>query len=136
MSMLKEECGVFGIWDPDGGCANVTCNALVALQHRGQEGCGIAVNLDREISYYKDTGLVNEVFNNEILEKYPGTMAVGHVRYSTAGGSFRENVQPLVLRYIKGTLAIAHNGNITNVEELKSSWSITEPSFRQRQTPK
>ncbi len=130
MSILKEECGVFGIWDPDGGCANVTCNALVALQHRGQEGCGIAVNLNRDISYYKDTGLVNEVFNNEILEKYPGTMAVGHVRYSTAGGSSRENVQPLVLRYIKGTLAIAHNGNITNTEELRKKLEYNGAIFQ------
>lgn len=130
MSKLKEECGVFGIWDPNGYCANTTCSALVALQHRGQEGCGIAVNLDREISYYKDTGLVNEVFNNEILKKYPGTMAVGHVRYSTAGGSLRENVQPLVLRYIKGTIAIAHNGNITNTKELKSELEYNGAIFQ------
>ncbi len=121
MSVLKEECGVFGIWDPNGNVAHTACNALVALQHRGQEGCGIAVNKNREITYYKDTGLVNEVFNNEILNKYPGNMAVGHVRYSTAGGSVRENVQPLVLRYIKGTIAIAHNGNITNTEKLRSA---------------
>lgn len=130
MNKLKEECGVFGIWDPNGYCANTTCNALVALQHRGQEGCGIAVNLDREISYYKDTGLVNEVFNSEILDKYPGNMAVGHVRYSTAGGSLRENVQPLVLRYIKGTLAIAHNGNITNTKELKSELEYNGAIFQ------
>ncbi|MCD7904093.1 MAG: amidophosphoribosyltransferase [Clostridiales bacterium] len=130
MSILKEECGVFGIWDPDGYCANTTCSALVALQHRGQEGCGIAVNKDREISYYKDTGLVNEVFNSEILEKYPGNMAVGHVRYSTAGGSLRENVQPLVLRYIKGTIAIAHNGNITNTEELRTGLEYNGAIFQ------
>ncbi len=130
MSILKEECGVFGIWDPKGCCANTTCNALVALQHRGQEGCGIAVNLDREISYYKDIGLVNEVFDNETLEKYPGHMAVGHVRYSTAGGSLRENVQPLVLRYIKGTLAIVHNGNITNTKELRSELEYNGAIFQ------
>ncbi|MCC8097362.1 MAG: amidophosphoribosyltransferase, partial [Eubacterium sp.] len=130
MSILKEECGVFGIWDPDGYCANTTCNALVALQHRGQEGCGIAVNKDREISYYKDVGLVNEVFDREILDKYPGNMAVGHVRYSTAGGSARENVQPLVLRYIKGTIAIAHNGNITNTEELKTGLEYNGAIFQ------
>lgn len=130
MSILKEECGVFGIWDPQGGCQNTTCNALVALQHRGQEGCGIAVNLNREISYHKDTGLVNEVFNSEILDKYPGTMAVGHVRYSTAGGSLRENVQPLVLRYIKGTLAIVHNGNITNTKELKKELEYNGAIFQ------
>ncbi len=119
MAKLHEECGVFGIWDPDGNCANTTYYGLVALQHRGQEGCGIAVNLDREISHYKDIGLVNEVFNEEILQKLPGNMAVGHVRYSTSGGSIRENVQPLVLRYVKGTLALAHNGNIVNTAELR-----------------
>ena len=119
MAKLHEECGVFGIWDPDGNCANTTYYGLVALQHRGQESCGIAVNLDREISHYKDIGLVNEVFNEEILQKLPGNMAVGHVRYSTSGGSIRENVQPLVLRYVKGTLALAHNGNIVNTAELR-----------------
>ena len=119
MSKLHEECGVFGIWDPEGNPANTTYYGLVALQHRGQEGAGIAVNRDREIYFYKDTGLANEVFNEENLAKLKGRMAIGHVRYSTAGGSARENVQPLVLRYIKGTLAISHNGNITNTAELK-----------------
>jgi amidophosphoribosyltransferase len=119
MAKLHEECGVFGIWDPNGNPANTTYYGLVALQHRGQEGCGIAVNRDREIYYYKDCGLVNEVFNEENLAKLGGRMAIGHVRYSTAGGSLRENVQPLVLRYIKGTLAISHNGNITNAAEIR-----------------
>lgn len=130
MSGLHEECGVFGIWDSDGYCANTTYYGLVALQHRGQEGCGIAVNLNREISHYKDVGLVNEVFNEEILNKLPGNMAVGHVRYSTAGGSIRENVQPLVLRYIKGTLAIAHNGNITNTDILRKELESTGAIFQ------
>lgn len=119
MAKLHEECGVFGIFDPKGNPANTTYYGLVALQHRGQEGCGIAVNRDREIYHYKDVGLVNDVFNEEILGKLGGRMAIGHVRYSTAGGSARENVQPLVLRYIKGTLAISHNGNITNVDEIR-----------------
>ena len=118
MAKLHEECGVFGIFDPKGNPANTTYYGLVALQHRGQEGCGIAVNRDREIYHYKDVGLVNDVFNEEILGKLSGRMAIGHVRYSTAGGSARENVQPLVLRYIKGSLAISHNGNITNVDEI------------------
>ena len=117
MAKLHEECGVFGIFDPKGNPANTTYYGLVALQHRGQEGCGIAVN--REIYHYKDVGLVNDVFNEEILGKLSGRMAIGHVRYSTAGGSARENVQPLVLRYIKGSLAISHNGNITNVDEIR-----------------
>ena len=113
MAKLHEECGVFGIFDPKGNPANTTYYGLVALQHRGQEGCGIAVNRDREIYHY------NDVFNEEILGKLSGRMAIGHVRYSTAGGSARENVQPLVLRYIKGSLAISHNGNITNVDEIR-----------------
>ncbi|MDO4301072.1 MAG: amidophosphoribosyltransferase [Clostridia bacterium] len=119
MAKLHEECGVFGIYDPEGNPAATTYYGLVALQHRGQEGCGIAVNRDRDIFHYKDVGLVNEVFNEEILGKLKGRMAIGHVRYSTAGGSARENVQPLVLRYIKGQLAISHNGNITNTAEIR-----------------
>lgn len=119
MAKLHEECGVFGIYDPKGNPAATTYYGLVALQHRGQEGCGIAVNRDRDIYHYKDVGLVNEVFNEEILGKLKGRMAIGHVRYSTAGGSARENVQPLVLRYIKGQLAISHNGNVTNTAEIR-----------------
>lgn len=119
MAKLHEECGVFGIYDPEGNPAATTYYGLVALQHRGQEGCGIAVNRDRDIYHYKDVGLVNEVFNEEILGKLKGRMAIGHVRYSTAGGSARENVQPLVLRYIKGQLAISHNGNVTNTAEIR-----------------
>ena len=119
MSDLHEECGVFGIYDPTGDPAVTAYYGLVSLQHRGQEGCGIAVNRDREIFHYKDQGLVNEVFNEEILSKLKGRMAIGHVRYSTAGGKTRENVQPLVLRYIKGSLAISHNGNITNTAQIK-----------------
>jgi amidophosphoribosyltransferase len=119
MAKLHEECGVFGIYEPGGNPASTTYYGLVALQHRGQEGCGIAVNRDREIYHYKDVGLVNEVFDSKKLDELKGRMAIGHVRYSTAGGSLRENVQPLVLRYIKGTLAISHNGNITNTAELR-----------------
>lgn len=130
MAKLHEECGVFGIWDPDGHCADTAYYGLVALQHRGQEGCGIAVNLNREITHYKDVGLVNEVFNEEILNKLPGNMAVGHVRYSTAGGSIRENVQPLVLRYVKGSLALSHNGNIVNAAELKKELEINGAIFQ------
>ena len=130
MAKLHEECGVFGIFDPKGNPANTTYYGLVALQHRGQEGCGIAVNRDREIYHYKDVGLVNDVFNEEILGKLSGRMAIGHVRYSTAGGSARENVQPLVLRYIKGTLAISHNGNITNVDEIREELEHSGPIFQ------
>lgn len=114
-----EECGVFGVYS-DGSLnpAYTTYNGLLALQHRGQESCGIAVNDRGVISYSKDMGLVTEAFSNETLDRMPGQIAVGHVRYSTAGASVRENAQPLVMRYIKGTLAIAHNGNLTNAYEL------------------
>ena len=119
MAKLHEECGVFGIYDPEGNPAATAYYGRVAMQHRGQESCGIAVNRHRDIYHYKDVGLVNEVFNEEILGKLKGRMAIGHVRYSTAGGSARENVQPLVLRYIKGQLAISHNGNVTNTAEIR-----------------
>lgn len=115
---LGEECGVFAIYDPKGEVAHTTYYALYALQHRGQESCGIAINNNRDISQYKDMGLVNEVFNEKILSQMKGTMAVGHVRYSTTGQSKRENSQPLVIRYVKGNLALAHNGNLVNSDEL------------------
>ena len=110
MLSIHEECGVFGVWDPAGDCARTTYYGLYALQHRGQEACGIAAITDRELSFYKDVGLVGEVFDAQRLEQLGGTMAVGHVRYSTTGGSRRENAQPLTLNYVKGTLAVAHNG--------------------------
>ena len=117
---LHEECGVFGIYG-DGALAPAYAayNGLLALQHRGQESCGIAVNDRGVISYHKDMGLVPEVFSGGVLDDMQGQMAVGHVRYSTAGGSVRENSQPLVMRYIKGVLAIAHNGNLTNALEIR-----------------
>ena len=115
-----EECGVFGIFsDGTVNPAYTTYNGLLALQHRGQESCGIAVSNRGVISYSKDMGLVSGAFSHRILESLTGQMAVGHVRYSTAGASVRENAQPLVMRYIKGTLAIAHNGNLTNAYELR-----------------
>ncbi len=114
-----EECGVFGIYsDGTVNPAYAAYNGLLALQHRGQESCGIAVNDRGVISYSKHMGLVTEAFNQEILDRLTGQIAVGHVRYSTAGASVRENAQPLVMRYIKGTLALAHNGNLTNAYEL------------------
>lgn len=120
LSKPHEECGVFGIYS-DGGVnpAFAAYNGLLSLQHRGQESCGIAVSDRGVISYSKDMGLVTEAFNDKTLKSLEGQIAVGHVRYSTAGGSVRENAQPLVMRYIKGTLAIAHNGNLTNAYELR-----------------
>lgn len=127
---IGEECGVFAVYDPEGDCARTAYYGLYALQHRGQESCGIAVNNNRDISYYKDMGLVNDVFNEEILSKLEGTMAVGHVRYSTTGESLRENAQPLVLRYVKGNIALAHNGNLVNKGELEKELSISGAIFQ------
>lgn len=117
---LHEECGVFGIVS-DGSIdpAYACYNGLLALQHRGQESCGIAVSDEGVIDYHKNMGLVSEVFNNEILDSLPGQMGISHVRYSTAGGSVLENAQPLVMRYVKGTIAVAHNGNLTNAVEIR-----------------
>lgn len=127
---IGEECGVFGIYDPNGGCAASTYYGLFALQHRGQESCGIAVNENREISYFKGMGLVNDVFERETLEQLKGNMAIGHVRYSTKEENLRENAQPLVLRYVKGTLALANNGNLMNKAELEEELSRNGAIFQ------
>ena len=121
---LKEECGVFGIYDFSGeDVASSIYYGLLALQHRGQESCGIAVSDTRgpkgKVLSTRGMGLVNEVFSAEGLSSMKGDIGVGHVRYSTAGGSTIENAQPLVLNYIKGTLGLAHNGNLLNAPELK-----------------
>lgn len=121
---LREECGVIGVYDLDGNpVAGEIYYGLFALQHRGQESCGIAVS-DTEgpkgrVNTYKGMGLCNEAFTPEILEGLEGNIGVGHVRYSTAGSSTLENAQPLVLNYVKGTLALAHNGNLVNAPELR-----------------
>lgn len=117
---LHEECGVFGVYNVNGeDVAGLVYYGLFALQHRGQESCGIAVSENRDIHYYKNMGLVNEVFTAENLDKLHGDIAIGHVRYSTAGSSVRANAQPLVTKYVKGTLAIAHNGNLVNAVDLR-----------------
>ena len=128
---LHEECGVFGIFS-DGTIppAYACYNGLLALQHRGQESCGIAVTDDGVIDYHKNMGLVTEVFNNSILDLLPGQMGISHVRYSTAGGSVLENAQPLVMRYVKGTLAVAHNGNLTNAVEIRRELERTGAIFQ------
>lgn len=116
---VKEECGVFGFFDNDGfDVARMTYYGLYALQHRGQESCGIAVNDDGVILLHKGMGLVNEVFDSENIQELKGSIAVGHVLYSSSKFQ-REDCQPLVSRYIKGTLTIALNGNLTNAEELR-----------------
>ena len=128
---LHEECGVFGIFSDGTISPAYACyNGLLALQHRGQESCGIAVTDDGVIDYYKNMGLVTEVFNNNILDSLPGQMGISHVRYSTAGGSVLENAQPLVMRYVKGTLAVAHNGNLTNAVEIRRELEQTGAIFQ------
>ena len=131
---LHEECGVFGMYDFDGkDVASTIYYGLFALQHRGQESCGIAVSDTKgpkgKVLSYMGMGLVNEVFTPEILEPLKGDIGVGHVRYSTAGSSTRENAQPLVLNYVKGTLAMAHNGNLINANELRSELEYTGAIF-------
>ena len=127
---IHEECGVFGVYDPQGGCAHSTYYGLYALQHRGQEACGIAVTNNRELSYYKAIGLVGDVFHQEILDELNGTMAVGHVRYATTGEGKRENAQPLTLSYVKGTLAVVHNGNLVNTETLREEYEYNGAIFQ------
>jgi len=132
---IHEECGVFGIYDLDGkDVASTIYYGLFALQHRGQESCGIAVTDTSGprgiVSSYKGMGLVNEVFSTESISKLKGNLGVGHVRYSTTGASTRENAQPLVLNYIKGTLALAHNGNLINTKELREELAYTGAIFQ------
>ncbi|WP_235371203.1 amidophosphoribosyltransferase [Pseudoflavonifractor phocaeensis] len=126
---LHEECGVFGICDPAGNCAQTTYYGLYALQHRGQEACGIATINDREQSFYKDVGLVSDVFDKKTLTRLNGTMAVGHVRYATTGAGERENAQPLTIKYVKGTLAVVHNGNLVDVDKLRQSFEYKGAIF-------
>ena len=118
---LHEECGVFGVYSQDGALdpAYSCYNALLAIQHRGQESCGIAVNNNGLISYHKDMGLVSEVFRPRMLESLKGQIGIGHVRYSNEKDNVRENAQPLMMRYVKGALALSYNGTLTNAHELK-----------------
>ena len=131
---LGEECGVFGAYDMDGhDVAPSIYYGLFALQHRGQESCGIAVtdtNGQRKVLSRKGLGHVNDVFNEVTLQELKGNLGVGHVRYSTAGGTRVENAQPLVINYVKGTLAIAHNGNLVNAIELRKELEYTGAIFQ------
>ncbi|MBR4557061.1 MAG: amidophosphoribosyltransferase [Clostridiales bacterium] len=115
---IHEECGIFGIHG-DALSASDVYYGLFSLQHRGQESCGIATNDDASIECVKGMGLVSDVLSSDKIKNLKGDIAIGHVRYSTAGGSVPENAQPIVTQYSKGTLSIAHNGNLTNAFELK-----------------
>lgn len=132
---LHEECGVFGIFTPDNKDAKHSLYyGLCALQHRGQESAGMAL-CDTDgpmgnIYHHKGMGLVNEVFHKETLDTLTGNIGIGHVRYSTTGQSCIENAQPLILNYLKGTLALVHNGNIKNAAELRDSLQKEGAIFR------
>lgn len=123
---IHEECGVFAVFSPK-TCpiAEKVYLALYALQHRGQESCGIAVNDDGVFTHYKGDGLVPDVFTKLRLEHLGnGNIAIGHVRYSTTGGRNVNNIQPIVIRHIKGNLAVAHNGNLVNADEIRREFEL------------
>jgi amidophosphoribosyltransferase len=132
---LHEECGVIGVYDLDGNdVVSTIYYGLFALQHRGQESCGIAVSDTKgpkgKVKSCKGMGLVSEVCTEEQLERLSGNLGVGHVRYSTAGESSIHNTQPLVLNYVKGTLSLAHNGNLVNTPELRKELEKTGAIFQ------
>ncbi len=128
---LHEECGVFGIYDRGGeDVVSSTYYGLYALQHRGQESCGMAVNDGGVIYKHRDLGLVNEVFTKEVLNSLPkGQMCIGHCRYATTGTRNRSNAQPFVIRHVKGHMALAHNGNLTNAAELREEFELAGGIF-------
>ncbi len=131
MGKLHEECGVFGIFAPDRQDVASTCYyGLFALQHRGQESCGIVVNDDGLFLSYKDLGLVNDVFTKPVIEKLGlGNAALGHVRYGTTGTNDRLNSQPIVVNHVKGRMALAHNGNLVNSYELRHDLELEGSIF-------
>ncbi len=128
---IHEECGVVGVYAPAPANVAEECYyALYALQHRGQESCGIAVNDDGVFCSVKDLGLVGEVFRKEQLARFPkGTMAVGHVRYGTTGGTDRKNCQPIEVNHQKGRMALAHNGNLSNAMALRNELELSGAIF-------
>ncbi len=131
MSTIREECGVFGVYCKENyDVARMTYYGLFALQHRGQESCGIVVNDDGVFTSYKDSGIVNDVFTPQTLDNLgEGSMAVGHVRYGTLGSSGRSNAQPMVVNHIKGRMALAHNGSLINSYELRTELEGTGSIF-------
>ena len=128
---LHEECGVFGvIAEKPTDVAHLCYYGLYALQHRGQESSGIVVNDDGLFVSHKDLGIVGDVFSKEVLASFPqGTMAVGHTRYGTTGATNRNNCQPIEVNHRKGRMAIAHNGNLSNAEELRSALELSGAIF-------
>lgn len=128
---MKEECGVIGVCSKSLFTASqMVYYGLYSLQHRGQESAGIAVSNNGVIDYYKDMGLVSEIFNQKKIDKLEGNLAIGHIRYSTTGGSLFENAQPLIVNF-KGTrLALVHNGNIMNSNDLRAKMEAQGTLFQ------
>ncbi|MCQ2519743.1 MAG: amidophosphoribosyltransferase [Lachnospiraceae bacterium] len=128
---IHEECGVFGVFSPTSvNVAGMAYYGLYALQHRGQESCGIIVNDEGVFYSHKDMGLVSDAFTAEELSKYPsGRIAVGHVRYGTTGGTTRNNCQPIEVNHMKGKMALAHNGNLSNALELRDELEMSGAIF-------
>lgn len=131
MSSLHEECGVFGVYSPETrDVATTVYYGLFALQHRGQESCGIVVNDDGVFSSYKDVGLVGDVFTHDAIQRLgKGSISVGHCRYGTTGNNDRINAQPLVINHVKGRMALAHNGNLVNSAELREELEMQGSIF-------
>ena len=130
LDKMEEACGVFAIYAPGKDVARLTYYGLYSLQHRGQESAGIAVSDGAGIKLHKGMGLVSDVFTEEVLNSLKGHSAIGHVRYSTTGSSLAVNAQPLVCRYFQGSLAVAHNGNLTNAGELREKLSANGSVFQ------
>jgi len=128
---IHEECGVFGVIAPEiCDVASISYYGVYALQHRGQESCGIVVNDDGVFVSHKDMGLVSEVFSSDVLSRLPkGTMAVAHARYGTTGGTNRNNCQPIEVNHQKGRMALAHNGNLSNAVELRNELELSGAIF-------
>ena len=128
---INEECGVFGVYSPNkSDLANIVYYGLYALQHRGQESCGIVVNQDGVFYSHKDLGLLNDVFSKDKLMNFPeANMAVGHVRYGTTGKTNRNNCQPIEVNHQKGKMALAHNGNLSNAFELRNELELSGAIF-------
>ena len=128
---VNEECGLFGIYNSDNlDISRITYFSLFALQHRGQESAGIAVMQNRILSIHKGMGLANEVFKPEILDQLKGDMAVGHCRYAANGSSMPLNAQPIVSKYSKGTVAVAHNGALINSHKLREEYEKNGAIFQ------
>lgn len=128
---IREECGVFGVYSAAReDVASLVYYGLYALQHRGQEGCGIVVNDDGIFTAHKGLGLVGEIFGREEMKKFPeGEIAVGHVRYGTTGGNNLSNCQPIQVNHLKGKLAVAHNGNLSNALPLRRELELSGAIF-------